>query len=175
MLKSSVPESSNKYNCETCYYNTSRYSQYIRHLDTPKHQKRVNSTFCQQTSTIVNKESSEFVCNCGKIFKERTGLWKHKQKCKEHILTNNNGNSDDDDECCDDIVTDKKLILMLINQNKELMEIVKNGTNNVIYNNNIYKYPVFFDKNYKNFSDNGINYNDIYDAYYKNIETKDKS
>jgi len=141
MLKSSVPESSNKYNCETCYYNTSRYSQYIRHLDTPKHQKRVNSTFCQQTSTIVNKESSEFICNCGKIYKERTGLWKHKQKCKESILINNinsnNNNSDDDDvaECDDDIITDKKLILMLINQNKELMEIVKNGTNNTINNN----------------------------------------
>jgi len=137
MLKSSVPESSNKYNCETCYYNTSRYSQYIRHLDTPKHQKRVNSTFCQQTSTIVNKESSEFICNCGKIYKERTGLWKHKQKCKEPMLTNNNnGNSDNEyDESGDNIITDKKLILMLINQNKELMEIVKNGTNNTINNN----------------------------------------
>jgi len=137
MLKSSVPESSNKYNCESCYYKTSRYSQYIRHLDTPKHQKRVNSTFCQQTSTNVNKESSEFICNCGKIYKERTGLWKHKQKCKESVLTNinsnnNNNNSDNDDfdECGDDIITDKKLILMLINQNKELMEIVKNGRYN---------------------------------------------
>ena len=40
------------------------------------------------------------------------------------------------------------------------------------YNNNIYKYPVFVDKNYKNFSDNGINYNDVHDAVYKNIETK---
>jgi len=37
------------------------------------------------------------------------------------------------------------------------------------YNNNIYQYPVFFDKNYKNFSDNKINYNDVYDAEYKNI------
>jgi hypothetical protein len=137
MLKSSVPESSEKYNCETCYYNTSRYSQYIRHLDTPKHQKRVNSTFCQQISTNVNKESSEFICNCGKIYKERTGLWKHKQKCKEPMLTNNNnGNSDnEDDESGDNIITDKKLILMLINQNKELMEIVKNGTNHTINNN----------------------------------------
>jgi hypothetical protein len=88
-------------------------------------------------STIVNKESSEFVCNCGKIYKERTGLWRHKQKCKEPILTNHaNCNSDDDDECSQDIVTDKNLILMLVNQNKELMEIVKNGTNNIIYNNN---------------------------------------
>jgi len=140
MLKSSVPESSNKYTCETCYYNTSRYSQYVRHLDTPKHKKRLISTFCQQMSTNVNKESSEFLCNCGKIYKERTGLWKHKQKCKELILTDNNkGNSDnevEEDEYDDNIVTDKKLILMLINQNKELMEIVKNGTNNVIYNNN---------------------------------------
>jgi len=75
------------------------------------------------------------MCNCGKLYKERTGLWKHKQKCKELILTNNN-NSKDDNECGDDIITDKNLILMLINQNKELMEIVKNGTNNVIYNNN---------------------------------------
>lgn len=36
-----------------------------------------------------------------------------------------------------------------------------------------YKYAVHFDKNYKNFSDNRINYNDFYDAYYKNTETKD--
>jgi hypothetical protein len=90
-------------------------------------------------STNVNKESSGFICNCGKIYKERTGLWKHKQKCKEITSTNNNDATDYaiDDECGNDIITDKKLILMLINQNKELMEIVKNGTNNTINNNNI--------------------------------------
>jgi hypothetical protein len=32
---------------------------------------------------------------------------------------------------------------------------------------------VFVDKEYKNFSANGVNYNDVYDAVYKNIETKD--
>ena len=37
------------------------------------------------------------------------------------------------------------------------------------YNNNIYQYPVIVDKNYKNFSDNRINYNTVYDAEYKNI------
>ena len=40
------------------------------------------------------------------------------------------------------------------------------------YNNKIYQYQVFFDKEYKNFSDTGVNYNDVYDAVYKNIETK---
>ena len=40
------------------------------------------------------------------------------------------------------------------------------------YNNNVYKYPVFFDKDYKNFSNSGINYNDVNDAIYKNIQVK---
>jgi hypothetical protein len=25
--------------------------------------------------------SSKFVCDCGKKYKERTGLWRHKKKC----------------------------------------------------------------------------------------------
>jgi hypothetical protein len=37
------------------------------------------------------------------------------------------------------------------------------------YNNDIYHYPVFFDKNYKNFNDNSINYDTVYDAKYKHI------
>jgi hypothetical protein len=36
-----------------------------------------------------------------------------------------------------------------------------------------YTYPVHFNKNYKNFTSNKYNYNDVYDAYYKNIQTKD--
>lgn len=36
-----------------------------------------------------------------------------------------------------------------------------------------YTYPVYFNKNYKNFTSNKYNYNDVYDAYYKNTQTKD--
>lgn len=43
----------------------------------------------------------------------------------------------------------------------------KNG-----YSDKYYEYPVYTDKNYKNFSSNGINYNDVYDAVYDNIQTK---
>jgi hypothetical protein len=43
----------------------------------------------------------------------------------------------------------------------------KNG-----YSDKYYEYPVYTDKNYKNFSYNGINYNDVYDAVYDNIQTK---
>jgi len=148
MLKSSVPESSNKYICESCYYNTSRYSQYIRHIDTPKHKKMEKSTFCQQIATNVNEKSSEFVCNCGKIYKDRTGLWRHSKKCKEttsKTLTDHNNHNNENEN---DSISDKNLILMLINQNKELMEIVKNGTNNTIHNNNVNSHNKAFNLNF---------------------------
>jgi hypothetical protein len=77
--------------------------------------------------------NSNLQCDiCGKIYKGRNGLWYHKQKCKTPVTYTND---DPEEECDNDIITDKKLILMLINQNKELMEIVKNGTNNTINNN----------------------------------------
>ena len=79
MLKSSVPESSNIFVCENCHYMTSRLSQFNRHITTTKHQK---STFCQQSSTEINTKSSVYECYCGKIYKERTGLWRHKKVCK---------------------------------------------------------------------------------------------
>jgi hypothetical protein len=71
---------------------------------------------------------------CGKNYKGRNGLWYHKQKCKETTSKNLTNDNNDNDS---GVISDKKLILMLIEQNKELMEIVKNGTNNTIHNNNI--------------------------------------
>jgi len=89
-----------------------------------------NSTFCQQMST---EKSSDFKCHCGRIYKDRSGLWKHQKKCYDNTSENN-----------DTIVTekidifDKELMITLVKQNAELLEIIKNGTNsvNTINNNN---------------------------------------
>jgi hypothetical protein len=78
MLKNLVPKSSNFFECELCDYKTSRKSQYERHIATDKHQKLQKSTICQQTSIFDNNESSGLICDCGKSYKERTGLWRHK-------------------------------------------------------------------------------------------------
>jgi hypothetical protein len=69
--------------------------------------------------------STEFRCEiCNKKYFSRNGLWKHKKLCNitqtNTDLTQNN-----------DIYIDKELMLMIINQNKELLEIVKNGTTNI--------------------------------------------
>jgi hypothetical protein len=141
MLKSSVPESSEKFSCIFCDYNTSRLSQYNRHILTSKHKKLEKSTDFNILSTKINKKSSDYKCECGKDYKERSGLWRHKKVCiykncdkeEEHILDSQSNK-----------ISDKDLIAMLvgehkklIQQNSEMLEIIKGGThNNNSHNNN---------------------------------------
>ena len=60
--------------CECCKYKTVRKSQYDRHLFTAKHKILTN------TSDKVPK-SSEYICECGKIYKHRQSLNNHKKRC----------------------------------------------------------------------------------------------
>ena len=126
-----VPKSSEKFLCIYCDYFTSRKSQYKRHILTDKHQN-------QQLSTNVNNlEPKLFICNCGKKYKDRSGLWRHKQ-------SNCNNNEEINDNLND--ISDKELIIMLIKQNAELVKetndfksimikVLENGTHNTTYTN----------------------------------------
>ena len=106
------------YKCNDCDYLTSRKSQYDRHCLTPKHQK---STFFNKK---VPKSSATFVCECGKKYKERTGLWRHKNKnnCIEIIEGKNT-------------IEKEEIMHYLMNESKELknliLEVIKNGTSNI--------------------------------------------
>lgn len=60
-----------KYTCECCNYKTQRNSQYERHLLTAKHLERSKE----------DDKVPDHSCECGKIYKNRQGLWKHKKKC----------------------------------------------------------------------------------------------
>jgi hypothetical protein len=117
-----VPKSSKKYCCETCDYYTFRKSQYDRHLSTDKHLNQEKSTFFNQK---VPKSSAAFDCICGKKYKDKSGLWRHKKNCLE---------KEDKEE--------KDLIMLLIKENAELknmmMKVIENGTSNIntINNNN---------------------------------------
>ena len=159
MLKSSVPESSEKYYCNICDYNTRRHSQFERHLNTRKHKINTKSTDFNNFQQKINEKSSNlFPCECGKKYKERSGLWRHKKICQftedNLIHYNNNDNSDNNN---DNKVTNhlsyQDIVLSLINDNKELrnviieqskesndfktilMEVIKNGTHNITNTN----------------------------------------
>ena len=75
-------KSSEKFHCIICDYYTSRKSQLVRHNLTDKHKN-------QQLSTFVNgkvpESSNTFTCECGKKYRDRSGLWRHVKKCPEII------------------------------------------------------------------------------------------
>lgn len=64
-----------KYYCENCDYNTSRLSNWKKHIKTKKHRVKPNRINCGF---------------CGELFGSRTTLWRHKKKCKKNIVSNEN-------------------------------------------------------------------------------------
>ena len=131
----------NNYHCELCDYKCRKKYNWDKHISTARHIKEAEGSQMEMKNGKKwqkwqkGQNTKLFTCEkCNKKFQTSSGLWKHNQKCKETILTHNDVD-DDGDHDDDDVINDKTLILMLINQNKELMEIVKNGTNNTINNN----------------------------------------
>ena len=117
-----------KYSCKLCDYNTSRYSQYSRHLNTAKHITQAKNS---KPELLVPNDSSVFICSqCKKMYKNRSGLWKHAKICfiDEKVL-----NLPEDEKSLTTIV----LELMKSNTElqKQMLDICKNGTT-VINNNN---------------------------------------
>ena len=112
------------FTCINCDYNTSRKSQYSRHLLTLKHKNTAKEGILVPKSSV---HESEFVCVCGIKYKHRQSLFNHKKKCKEEkepATTEPN-----------------KEITTLLKQNAELhatiIEMCKNGiTHNTINTNN---------------------------------------
>lgn len=100
-------KSSIKYECETCNFNTSRKSQYDRHLTTAKHKILMDP----------NKKVPEekITCKCGKIYKHQSTLCAHKKTCTFI-----------DDEMQNFQVSDMSynIILEIVKQNQEFKELI---------------------------------------------------
>ncbi len=65
--------------CEKCDYSTSRKSSLDRHFLTAKHQ--MDDKKVQKGARLEFVNSEKFVCECGKSYKFRQGLFKHKKSC----------------------------------------------------------------------------------------------
>jgi len=119
-------ESSNIFYCEKCHYTTSNKKDFNKHHNTKKH---LSNDFQGK-----NPPKTHYDCSCGKSYKDYSGLWRHKKKClnkkEEFIETTEDTNLN---------LNDKDLILTLIQQNNELqkqmLEVIKNGTHNTNISN----------------------------------------
>ena len=113
-----------EFSCEKCDFITCNKKDYNRHLQTKKH---LSIDFQGKTP-----QKTHYDCSCGKSYKDYSGLWRHKKKCPK-INVNLNDTIEDVD------ISDKDLILTLIQQNNELqkqmLEVIKNGTHNTNISN----------------------------------------
>jgi hypothetical protein len=104
---------------------------------TSKHQRAKNGV------NSDNKANKKYACeNCNITFKHQSSYCRHQKKCNSNDV---NKKSDTDTDTDTETKTntkseitsmsDKELIMMLLKQNAELLEIAKNGTNNIITTN----------------------------------------
>jgi hypothetical protein len=139
---------STKFSCKKCDYICFRKSDFVKHLSTDKHNGNVLETFGNKNS---QKLSTKFDCICGKIYKNRSGLWKHKKICVESlhdkVMTNDNA-----DIVCELVKQNKELKELLLDQNNKILDIVKEGkiinnTNNTM--NNHFNLNIFLNEKCK--------------------------
>lgn len=65
-----------KYECLKCDYICSKKFLWVQHCSTQKHKRQHLATPPAATNTLS-------VCDlCGKAYKQRSGLWRHKKKCQ---------------------------------------------------------------------------------------------
>jgi hypothetical protein len=141
------PKNPQKYKCQLCDYYTSNKKDFNKHILTLKHKK---NKYGSNLEVEEANKSQSFSCECSKKFITHSGLWKHKQKCKNY----NNIHFDfKEKENNDDFKILTNLVLEVVKQNQELInqnnesqkqnqelqkhvfELCKNGTNNTTISN----------------------------------------
>lgn len=136
----------NFFYCDFCDYITFKKANIERHLITAKHQRMTLDDKKEQKGAkgAKTQELTKFVCCCGKEYKHRQGLWKHKTKCKQYeveceddksYFKNNLNNTNTINKNIK--LSEKEMIDILVEQNKKLMNLLENGTNNTNHTNNL--------------------------------------
>ena len=115
------------FHCVYCDFHCCKKSNWNIHLNTTKHTLRVNGNNMENAEIDKNAEN---MCDCGKKYATKSGLWKHKPKCTvknnmKNTLVKEETNDKDD------------LILMLIKQNSALIKETSDFKNLMVEQQNM--------------------------------------
>lgn len=110
------PKVAKKFICTYCDYETCKKSDFNKHLLTAKHKKNENGNIGnKKVAKVANFDVLQDIsCNfCNKFFTSRSGLYKHKIKCKKNkeLLEN-------------ETILSGELVIRLLNDNKEMRKIM---------------------------------------------------
>ena len=118
------------YHCDNCDFTCIKKSGWNRHIITAKHIGLENH------GKKKTQDKIQFICDCGKTYADRSGLWRHSRKClhkKEDLSDEKTKETKETKE--------NDLTQLLINENQELKKIIlelieKKSTTNVNVNVN---------------------------------------
>ena len=150
-LSSIFREMNNKpiYNCIKCNFKCSKLSDWKRHSFTRKHieddkmddktPKKIalENKIAKKKTVTLEKTSlnndDEHLCSCGKKYKYRQGLFKHKKTC-----FNDHNNNNKNPHYHEEIEISSEIILQLMKENKDLKHLLqehKNQTDTILQQN----------------------------------------
>ena len=112
-----VPKSSQSFECKLCDYSTSRNSQYVRHMTTAKHIKMTNDA-------INVPISSSHICECGRSYKYRQGLFSHRKRCDTSCQTKTDPSAVATDTQPLPPHFDAALVIELLKQNQQFKDLI---------------------------------------------------
>lgn len=103
-----------EYYCEPCNFKSSKKSNYDIHLTTAKHKKI--------THDDSNQSTKSHICQCGKEFKYRQGLSRHRKNCTHTSSYESKPTDDTDKDDKYDMLSNT--IMMLVNENREFKQLL---------------------------------------------------
>jgi Txe/YoeB family toxin of Txe-Axe toxin-antitoxin module len=128
-----------KFFCNLCDFKCCKNSEWLRHVSTQKHISRLDGNFLENAEI---KKCADYICECGKKYETKSGLWKHQKTCK----------IEKKDIKEEEIAAMKEIMKYLMKENSEMktmmmeqhntmmeqqtmmLEVVKNGTTNHSHN-----------------------------------------
>ena len=117
--------------CKVCDYNTSKKSDFDKHLSTRKHDDMVTMETMETKKS--QKVAQHNMCNkCKKVYNTRSGLWKHMKICdyitNVSMLSSEQCKNEESNAKIDNlynIPNKDELLFKLIKDNDEMMKIIK--------------------------------------------------
>jgi hypothetical protein len=134
-----------KYECLQCDVKCCHKGDFNKHVLTSKHKKNAFGNDWKSVET-VNIPNAENLCECGKIYATKSGLWKHKKNCsyveiepeipQPNIIVDSSNNN----IIMELLKQNQEFKELIIEQNKHIIELASkvggNTTNNTTNNNN---------------------------------------
>ena len=122
-----VAKKCQKFVCSVCDVSCSKEYNWNKHLSTNKHKKRSLSNEKQQLATNLEQIIKCYKCN--KIYKNRTGLWRHLKKCDNNLEKIVNSQNE---PLQNNMILDSNMVLELIKQNQEFKSLILEQQNKLI-------------------------------------------